>query len=122
MLLPTFTILFCCTLAASASLHWLHYAVPAYYVVLGCTTFLVYRSDKVAARANRLRTRESTLHLLGVAGGWPAALLAQRWLRHKSSKLAFQRTFRLTVILNCGVLALCFTPAGRNLVGSLMST
>ena len=31
-----------------------------------------------------------TLHTLELIGGWPAAFLAQRWLRHKCSKRSFQ--------------------------------
>ena len=41
------------------------------------------------------------LHLLGIIGGWPGALLAQRLLRHKNSKQSFQVVFWITVLLNC---------------------
>ena len=46
------------------------------------------------------RTPERTLLLLGLMGGWPGAFLAQRTLRHKSSKRAFQMKFWFTVVLN----------------------
>ena len=40
------------------------------------------------------------------------ALLAQRVLRHKSSKRSFQLAFWGTVIVNCLALAWAFTPSG----------
>ena len=66
-------------------------------------TFLVYALDKSAARRDRWRTRESTLHLLSLIGGWPGALAAQQLLRHKSAKPSFQAMFWLTVAVNVAV-------------------
>nr|WP_229419515.1 DUF1294 domain-containing protein [Pseudoduganella dura] len=59
--------------------------------------FIAYAIDKRAARAGRRRTSERTLLLIGLAGGWPGALLAQRLVRHKSSKKSFQVRFRISV-------------------------
>ena len=73
-------------------------------VSLNVLTVLIYALDKSAAQAGERRTPESHLHLLSLAGGWPGAWLAQRLLRHKSSKAAFRRTYGATVALNCGVL------------------
>jgi uncharacterized membrane protein YsdA (DUF1294 family) len=39
-------------------------------------------------------------------GGWPGGLLAQRVVRHKSSKAAFLVKFRVTVVLHVTALAL----------------
>ena len=74
------------------------------YCLLSLLTFGLYAIDKQAARRGRWRTRESTLHLLALCGGWPGAWLAQRWIRHKSRKAAFQLRFWLTVLLNCAAL------------------
>ena len=74
------------------------------YFVGSGFTFLAYAWDKSSARLNRWRTPESTLHLLSLVGGWPGALLAQKYLRHKSSKQSFQTAFWITVVLNCGAL------------------
>jgi uncharacterized membrane protein YsdA (DUF1294 family) len=63
-------------------------------------TFLVYAFDKSAAVSGRWRTAEQTLHLFGLIGGWPGALLAQQLLRHKTSKQSFISVFWFTVILN----------------------
>jgi uncharacterized membrane protein YsdA (DUF1294 family) len=70
------------------------------YLGLSLLTFLVYASDKRAARHQQRRVRERTLHLLALAGGWPGALLARRWLRHKSAKRSFSRVLWLTVLAN----------------------
>jgi uncharacterized membrane protein YsdA (DUF1294 family)/cold shock CspA family protein len=73
--------------------------------VLNLLTFLVYAVDKSAARNGRWRTRESSLHLLSLAGGWPGAWFAQQWLRHKSRKAAFRAVYWATVLLHCAALA-----------------
>jgi uncharacterized membrane protein YsdA (DUF1294 family)/cold shock CspA family protein len=72
------------------------------YSVGSGITFLAYGWDKSSARPNRWRTTESTLHLLSLVGGWPGALIAQKYLRHKSSKQSFQNVFWGMVVLNCG--------------------
>lgn len=70
------------------------------YSLVSAITFLAYAQDKSAAQHNRWRTKESTLHGLALIGGWPGALLAQKFLRHKSSKASFQRVFWVTVVVN----------------------
>ena len=72
---------------------------------LNLFTFLVYASDKSAAQRGMWRTKESHLHLLALAGGWPAAWLAQQMLRHKSQKTEFRAVYALTVLVHCGALA-----------------
>ena len=82
-------------------------ALLAFYIAISLVTFMVYACDKAAARQGRRRISEKTLHLLGLAGGWPGALLAQKLLRHKSRKASFQVVLWLTVALHCGVVG-CF--------------
>ncbi|MBX9613223.1 MAG: cold shock and DUF1294 domain-containing protein [Burkholderiales bacterium] len=90
----------------------------ATYAGLSLLTFMAYALDKSAARENAWRTPESTLHLLALAGGWPGALLAQQWLRHKSVKAEFRAVFWATVVLNVvGFVVLC-SPLGRPLWAS----
>lgn len=67
--------------------------------------YLAYRLDKSAAQDDRRRTPEATLHLLGLAGGWPGALIAQQQFRHKTAKRSFQLAFWITVALNIAALA-----------------
>ncbi|WP_284041252.1 DUF1294 domain-containing protein [Vreelandella olivaria] len=74
--------------------------VIAYYAVMSVLAYVTYAVDKKAAIHRRRRVRERTLHLLGVLGGWPGALLAQQQLRHKTRKTAFLVGFWLSVVLN----------------------
>jgi uncharacterized membrane protein YsdA (DUF1294 family) len=61
-----------------------------------------------------IKTPESNLHLLALAGGWPGALFAQQFLRHKSAKAEFRGTFWVTVVLNVtGFVVLCSPLAPR---------
>lgn len=84
--------------------------VAAIYVVISAVTYLAYDRDKSAAQQGAWRTRETTLHLLAFAGGWPGALLAQQYLRHKSIKSDFRSVFWCTVILNVGGFVLFCSP------------
>jgi len=70
------------------------------YAVASVLAFLAYGFDKAAAIERRWRTSEQTLHLLALVGGWPGALIAQQWLRHKTSKASFIAVFWFTVLLN----------------------
>lgn len=87
------------------------------YAGMSLLTFIAYAMDKSAAKARRWRTAESTLHLLALAGGWPGALLAQRWLRHKSTKRKFRVVFWATILLNVAGLVLLGSPWVRNQAG-----
>lgn len=72
--------------------------------VINALTFFAYWVDKHAARKGQWRTKEDTLHLFGLAGGWPAARLAQQVLRHKTVKPGFQAMYWLTVWLHLAAL------------------
>jgi uncharacterized membrane protein YsdA (DUF1294 family) len=74
--------------------------VAACYGLVSLACFISYAIDKAAAVRQRQRISERALLLLGLAGGWPGAILAQQWLRHKSSKLSFRRWFWCSVALN----------------------
>lgn len=82
------------------------------YPVASVLTFMVYALDKSAAKRGAWRTRESTLHLLALTGGWPGALVAQQVLRHKSSKAEFRVIFWATVLLNLAAFSFLVSPYG----------
>ena len=92
--------------------------VAALYVVASAATFIAYAADKSAATRGSWRTSESTLHLLSFAGGWPGALLAQQFLRHKSTKREFRQVFWTTVVLNVVALVVLASPLARALLGA----
>lgn len=91
------------------------------YLVSSAIAFIAYTFDKSAAKNDRWRVKENTLHFFALVGGWPGALAAQRLLRHKSRKQSFQVVFWITVFLNCAVLGYLFTPEGEGLLRSVMS-
>jgi uncharacterized membrane protein YsdA (DUF1294 family)/cold shock CspA family protein len=94
-------------------------AVIAAYGVVSVLTFLVYWFDKSAARHGQWRTKESSLLLLGLAGGWPGAVVAQRVLRHKSRKQSFQVPFWGTVVMNSVALGWLATDSGWKFLDQL---
>ena len=107
---------------ASAFAGKLPFAVLWLYLFGSAIASLAYAFDKSAARNDRWRTQESTLHLFALIGGWPGALAAQRLLRHKSSKQSFQFVFWITVVLNCSALAWLFSSSGSEALRSLLGT
>jgi uncharacterized membrane protein YsdA (DUF1294 family)/cold shock CspA family protein len=88
------------------------FEVLCLYAILSIVTYLMYIKDKNAAEQGKWRTSESTLHTLSVLGGWPGAVLAQNFLRHKSKKASFRVTYWITVIANCCLLYWLVTPKG----------
>lgn len=123
-LLPTpailFALLFLGGVGFSAAIDRLHVIVAIAYVALSLISFVAYALDKSAARRGAWRTKEATLHMFALAGGWPGALIAQQTLRHKSKKTSFRAVFWLTVLINCAVLVWLHTEDGQAVVGAVM--
>ncbi len=106
---------FALTLVGAYFLSRLSMDIIVAYLALSLLTFTVYAWDKSAAQANRWRTKESTLHLLALCGGWPGAFYAQQLLRHKSSKLSFLRIYSLCVLANISAFLWFFVTGGWQL-------
>ncbi len=117
---------------ASKISHWLAFAWIAYvltlgsldrlpwkfvaaWIVINALTYAVYAADKSSARRGGWRTPEARLHLLALVGGWPAAVMAQQRLRHKSNKSEFRAVFWVTVVFNC-VAMIWLVTNGRKLL------
>lgn len=95
-----FTLLFIAFVVVAAYLDRLPWMLLAVYLIASLITYITYAWDKSAAKQGKWRTEEFTLHLMALLGGWPGGLLAQRILRHKSSKQEFLIGFWFTVLLN----------------------
>ena len=76
------------------------------YILMSLVCFTAYWRDKQAAINETRRIPESRLHLYELLGGWPGGLLAQRIIRHKNRKTAYQVKFWLIVIVN--LITLCY--------------
>lgn len=92
------------------------------YVCLSIVTFAVYAHDKRAARKEAWRTKEASLHLLALAGGWPGALWAQKILRHKSQKQPFKAILWLTILINISIFIIVFTPLGQHWLHNVIAS
>jgi uncharacterized membrane protein YsdA (DUF1294 family) len=99
-LVVVFTSSFVCFLFLAAYFDRISWVVVVAYFVASLVTFFAYAWDKSSARLGAWRTTEASLHLMGLVGGWPGALAAQRLLRHKSSKQEFLAVFWITACLN----------------------
>ncbi|RSZ56169.1 DUF1294 domain-containing protein [Massilia atriviolacea] len=109
--MPYLSILLFAAVFAGAVLAWeAPLWVGTLYALASLVCFAVYARDKAAARAGRRRTPERTLLLLGLLCGWPGALLAQQWLRHKSSKMPFLVASWGTVVGNIGFFLYLASP------------
>jgi uncharacterized membrane protein YsdA (DUF1294 family) len=64
-------------------------------------TFMLYVGDKAQAQQGGWRVPEATLHFCELLGGWIGAFIAQRTLRHKSSKDSYQAVFWGIVMVHC---------------------
>lgn len=112
--MPYLPLLLFAAVYAFATAVWdLPLSVGGAYLAMSLSCFVAYAIDKSAARKGNWRTPESTLLLLGLVGGWPGAVLAQQWLRHKTSKTSFQWKFYLTVVLNLGLFLVLSRQLGR---------
>lgn len=104
-------VIFLVLITASVWLGKLPIVLLWFYLAASIITFLFYAVDKSAAKQGLWRTPENTLHLLGLVGGWPGALVAQKWLRHKSKKPSFQLVFWVCVVINCAALVWLFSSS-----------
>ncbi len=85
------------------------------YPVASALIFSVYASDKSAAKNGTWRRAEKKRYLLAFIGGWPGALVAQKVLRHKSSKAGIRAVFWGTVVLNLIVFIVLRSLMGNHL-------
>ena len=73
--------------------------LAAYFAAINAWAYAIYIFDKHHARSKGWRISERQMHVMEALGGWPAAFLAQRQFRHKSSKKTYQAVFWLIVAL-----------------------
>lgn len=82
------------TLAAARlaeTIQWL--TIAGFALAISVLAYWLVAGDKVKAQNDEWRTKESTLHLFEVLGGWPGSYVAQRRFRHKIRKSSYQATY-----------------------------
>ncbi|WP_341678768.1 DUF1294 domain-containing protein [Niveibacterium sp. SC-1] len=97
---------FCLALAALGALAWYSHSLQLVggAAAMSTISFLAYGYDKSKADRGHWRTKESTLLLLDLFGGWPGGLFAQQHFRHKNRKTSYQVKFWLVVLANVATL------------------
>ena len=91
------------------------------YLLASLAAVILYGIDKAAARRGGQRIRESTLHLVAILGGWPGALLARRWFRHKTRKQPFGMILWGCAAANVGLVAWLATAEAAAVLRHLAS-
>ena len=84
--------------APAAALYRLSFSIDGrilvgYWAAISALTYILYLRDKRKAERDEWRTPELDLHIGELLGGWAAAFLAQRVIRHKISKTSYQWKF-----------------------------
>lgn len=100
------------------SLPW---TVLGYMAAMNALSYVAYALDKRAARSDGWRTPEARLHFIDLLGGWPAGLLAQKRLRHKTGKQSFQIAYRATVLLHLTAVIWLFSSYGASVRAALFA-
>ncbi|MES2981266.1 MAG: DUF1294 domain-containing protein [Verrucomicrobiota bacterium] len=77
-------------IANLSSLWWIPVLQMA---ILSTVIYKLYEHDKRQAIYHAWRVPQTIMYLGEMAGGWPGAFIAQRRLRHKSAKKAYQSIF-----------------------------
>lgn len=62
--------------------------------------FVAYRQDKQRAEKGHWRVPETVLHAGELLGGWPGALIARQYFRHKTAKAWYRIKFWAIVLLH----------------------
>src|SRR5256885_57571 len=65
----------------------------AYLGLINIFTFVLYCHDKARSRVAGFRVSEMRMHMCELLGGWPAAFVSQRLLRHKTRKVDYQLVY-----------------------------
>lgn len=103
-------------LATGVILYEMSLAIPIVTFLISLVTVFAFADDKRRAEEDRWRTSESSLLLLCLLGGWPGAITAMRWFRHKTTKPSFLGAFWVTVFVHLIVVVLLALPAARDAV------
>ena len=61
----------------------------AWFIIINILTFVLFGLDKTRAQKGWSRTPETTFHILGFIGAFPAIFAGRTYFRHKTLKKGF---------------------------------
>lgn len=71
-----------------------------YYAIVSIVLFILMGVDKVKAKRNEWRIRESTLFVTALIGGGIGGLLGMKLFHHKTKKWYFYVMFAVGIVLH----------------------
>ncbi|MBL1241514.1 MAG: DUF1294 domain-containing protein [OCS116 cluster bacterium] len=74
--------------------------VISIYLFMSLVCFVLFFIDKKRSEANGWRIGEYYLHLVELLGGWPGALLGQKFIRHKTKKTSYKIILWLIILVH----------------------
>jgi uncharacterized membrane protein YsdA (DUF1294 family)/cold shock CspA family protein len=86
-------------IAGVSNLSELWWIPASQMMIISIATYKLYEYDKRQAIAYGWRVPQTIMYLAEMAGGWPGAFIAQRRLRHKSTKKSYQSIFWGIILL-----------------------
>lgn len=81
-------------------------AIASWYLACSALSAFLFAMDKRAAQKGRWRTSEKTLLTVALIGGWPGAVMARKFLRHKNRKAGFNVKLYTAVV--CNIVAVAY--------------
>ncbi len=82
--------------------------IVSIYTGMSLLCFILFFIDKKLAEANKWRIEEFYLHIVELLGGWPGALLGQKYIRHKTQKTQYKIILWIIIILHASLWAYFF--------------
>ena len=76
-------------------------------LVMSLINFAAFGLDKSRAQNEGWRIPEKTLHTFSMLGGWPGALVGQRYFRHKTQKMSFRMTLWMIIAIHLIMVGVC---------------
>lgn len=70
------------------------------YFFMSLVSFILFFIDKKRSTSDGWRIKEYYLHLVELLGGWPGALLGQKFIRHKTKKTSYKIVLWLIILVH----------------------
>lgn len=79
--------------------------ISSIYAIMSLVCFILFFIDKKRAETGGWRVKEYYLHVVTLLGGWPGALLGQKFLRHKTKKWSYRIILWLIILVHVALWA-----------------